>query len=140
MVSMQDPSEDDSREAGFQASRRVSRRSQVSVQAKPDPQLDGERQKIRHRTWTFYSALTCVFFGYIFVAALFVGCIQPKGVIADKLDGHSLLITLGVLLLIPTAILLTLIKERPGHEVESPLLIVGKELVEVLKVWVSKGK
>lgn len=136
---LQDPSADDSETTRYSlASGDTTAKPEPS---KPNPQLDGERQKIRHRTWTFYSSLVCVGLGYIFVAALFVGCIQPSGVIAAKLDGHSLLIMLGVLLLIPTAILLTLIKERPGHEVESPLMIVGKELVEVLKTWIgSKGK
>lgn len=136
---LQDPSADDSETTRYSVA--PSEPTSRSEQSKPNSQLDGERQKIRHRTWTFYSSLVCVALGYIFVAALFVGCIQPSGVIAAKLDGHSLLIMLGVLLLIPTAILLTLIKERPGHEVESPLLIIGKELVEVLKTWVGlKGK
>jgi hypothetical protein len=103
-----------------------------------DWQLDTERQKIRHRTFTFYFALACVALGYLFAVALFMGCVQPSGIIAEKLDGHTLLIMVGVLLLIPTAILLTLVKDKPSHDVESPMLIVGKELVEVLKTWISK--
>lgn len=130
----QDPSQDDT--TTF-VERNAIISTKLDTKVKSDPELDSARQKIRHRTWTFYSALFCAGLGYLVFGLVFVGAITPAEGLAKTLDGHSFLILMGMLALAPTAILLTLIKEKPGHDIESPLIVVGKELVEVVKTWLS---